>query len=81
MSILVSPSDNRGWGYNRSMRGCGVRRRRVGAALTLRRLLGLGTVGRRRRLRGGRRPRRSASSTTTRIVAVRTTRHPRRRRR
>nr|WJJ54612.1 MAG: pVII protein [Otus scops adenovirus] len=81
MSILISPSDNRGWGTclrrrsRSAMRGVGVRR-----PLTLRTLLGLGTRRRRRgtrRIRGGATRR---SSTTTRIVAVRTTRSRRRRR-
>ncbi|WPS63616.1 pVII [Aviadenovirus phalacrocoracidae] len=80
MSILISPSDNRGWGagmrrrYRSSIRGVGTRR-----AMTLRTLLGLGTRRRRRsrRVSGGR----VGRSMTTRIVAVRTTRTRRRRRR
>ncbi|WXH80959.1 MAG: pVII protein [Psittacine adenovirus 12] len=88
MSILISPSDNRGWGAMRprritrhGMRGVGVRR----GALTLRRLLGLGAARRRRRVssrrvRGGA-TRRARSHTTTRIVAVRTTSRATRRRR
>uniref|UniRef100_A0AB38ZPB4 PVII protein n=1 Tax=Psittacine aviadenovirus B TaxID=2169709 RepID=A0AB38ZPB4_9ADEN len=88
MSILISPSDNRGWGAMRprrmrrhSMRGVGLRR----GALTLRTLLGLGTTRRRRRtgrraVRGGA-SRRARSNTTTRIVAVRTTSRTSRRRR
>ncbi|APO40949.1 pVII [Pigeon adenovirus 2a] len=74
MSILISPSDNRGWGMRRrtrsSMRGVGVRR-----PLTLRRLLGLGTTTSRRRNRRRRAVRGGASrrtSTSTRIIAVRT---------
>ncbi|BCZ16700.1 core protein precursor pVII [Aviadenovirus bubonis] len=84
MSILISPSDNRGWGTRlrrrarSAMRGVGTRR-----PLTLRTLLGLGAT--RRRRRGARRSRilggaSRRSSTTTRIVAVRTTRSRRRRR-
>lgn len=58
MSILISPSDNRGWGISMrrsrsrstmrrrpSMRGTGARRRSrraLSAPMTLRRLLGLG---------------------------------------
>ncbi|QGQ62663.1 pVII [Fowl aviadenovirus E] len=78
MSILISPNDNRGWGMRRrsrsSMRGVGIRHRR----LTLRSLLGLGTVSRRRR--GGRSSRRSSrpASTTTRLMVVRTSRRRRR---
>ncbi|AP_000381.1 pVII [Fowl aviadenovirus D] len=70
MSILISPNDNRGWGMRRrsSMRGVGIRRRR----LTLRTLLGLGTSSRRRS--GGRSSRRRSrpASTTTRVMLVRT---------
>ncbi|QEJ80772.1 protein VII [Southern Psittacara leucophthalmus aviadenovirus] len=80
MSILISPSDNRGWGAMRrrprpSMRGVGVRRR----PMTLRSLLGLGTRRTRRSTRRGRISG-GATRTTTRIVAVRTTSGRRRRR-
>ncbi len=82
MSVLISPSDNRGWGMRRrprsSMRGVGSTGR-----LVLRRLLGLGTTTSRRRRRGTRRVRggaaRRSTTSTTRVIAVRTTRRRRRR--
>ncbi|ADM53798.1 pVII [Turkey adenovirus 1] len=81
MSILISPSDNRGWGAamrrrcRSSMRGVGLRRRRTTTVrpLTLRSLLGLGA---RRRRRG-----RASSRVSSRLVVVRTSRTSRRRRR
>ncbi|AGX93338.1 pVII [turkey adenovirus 5] len=72
MSVLISPSDNRGWGagmrYRRrtSMRGVGRRR------MTLRQLLGLG-ARRRRRTR--------PTTVSNRLVVVSTRRRSSRRRR
>ncbi|BBJ21545.1 core protein precursor pVII [Crane-associated adenovirus 1] len=73
MSILVSPSDNRGWGVRRcrrGIRGVGCRR-----GLTLRGLLGMGA---RRRVRRSRARRRAPPVSRTTLVAVRSTRRRRR---
>ncbi len=76
MSILISPSDNRGWGAGMRRRRAGMRGVGLGGVLTLRRLLGAGVKTatkmrsmRRRRMRGG-----AKTSTTTKIVAVTTRR-------